>query len=331
MGCTHHHDHSGHYHSAAETHLGIALLITAAYMIAEVVGGLAFNSLALLADAGHMLSDTMALGLSWVAMRIGKRSPTEKHTFGFKRTEILVALFNGLALWAIAGIIVYEAVQRFLTPSPVAGGGMLAVAVVGLVVNLVMAALLFRDRKTNLNIRGAFLHVVSDALGSVGAIVAAIIILGTGFYLADPVVSVLICLLILYSSWGLVKESVHILMEGVPPDVELPAIEEALVGHAGVCCVYDLHVWSISSNQTALSAHVVLSEPQSDQDEILAGLNDILAEKFRITHTTIQLETSHEMRSRAEGLFCREGTTCNGSISPAGMQGDVRSEDYKNR
>lgn len=329
MGCAHHHDHSGHDHSGAESHLGIALLITAAYMIAEVVGGLVFNSLALLADAGHMLSDTMALGLSWMAMRIGKRSPTEKHTFGFKRTEILVALFNGLALWVIAGIIVYEAVHRFLSPSPVAGGGMLAVAGVGLAVNVFMAALLFRDRKTNLNIRGAFLHVVSDALGSVGAILAALIILATGFYIADPIVSVLICILILYSSWGLVKESVHILMEGVPPDVELPAIEEALVGHAGVCCVYDLHVWSISSNRTALSAHVVLSGPETDSDEILTGLNDILAERFGITHTTIQLETSHEMRSQAEGLFCREGTMCNGSLPHSNFSRDVGSEDYK--
>lgn len=329
MDCSHHHDHSGPDHGRGETSLGIALLITAAYMFAEVIGGLFFNSLALLADAGHMLSDAMALGLSWMALRIGKRSPTDKHTFGFKRTEILVALFNGLALWAIAGVIVYEAVHRFLSPSPVAGGGMLAVAGVGLIINLVMAALLFRDRKTNLNIRGAFLHVVSDALGSVGAILAAIIILTTGFYVADPLVSLLICLLILYSSWGLIKESVHILMEGVPSGVEVSAIEQALLGSNGVCCVYDLHVWSISSNRTALSAHVVLSDPKMDPHEILEGLNHILAEKFQISHTTIQVETSHEMRSHAEGLLCRTGTVCIAAVSSRGNHTSLPSESCK--
>lgn len=330
MGCAHHHDHSDHNHGRGETSLGIALLITASYMIAEVVGGFLFNSLALLADAGHMFSDAMALGLSWVALRIGKRSATDRHTFGFRRTEILAALFNGLALWAIAGVIVYEAAHRFLNPSPVAGGGMLAVAAVGLIVNLVMVALLFRDRKTNLNIRGAFLHVVSDALGSVGAIAAALIILATGFYMADPLVSVLICVLILYSSWGLIKESVHILMEGVPSEVELPAIEKALLSGNGVCCVYDLHVWSISSNRTALSAHVVLSDPKLDPHETLEGLNDILAEKFQITHTTIQVETTHSMRSHAEGLLCREGTVCNGGVSSRGNHAQASSECGKN-
>ena len=311
MAHTHHHNHAHDESGSGETRLGIVLFITAGYMVAEVVGGIVFNSLALLADAGHMLSDVMALALSWIAIQIGKRSPTDRHTYGFKRTEILAALVNGLALWVIVGVIFYEAVLRLLKPAEVAGLGMLVVASLGLVVNLAMAAVLFRTRQVNLNLKGAFLHVLSDALGSVGAIVAAVIILSFGAYWSDPLVSILIGLLIVYSSWGLVKESVHILMEGVPPDVQIKKIEDAILEHGGVCCVYDLHVWSITSNRVALSAHVVLSEPERGRMEVLRGLEKLLAEKFDITHTTIQAETTHEMRPGGDPLVCRAGTVCN--------------------
>jgi len=311
MSRAHNHNHAHHDMGSGEARLGIALVITAGYMVAEVAGGIFFNSLALLADAGHMLSDVMALALSWVAMHIGKRSPTDRHTYGFKRTEILAAMVNGLALWVIVAVIFYEAVQRFMSPAPVAGKGMLMVASVGLAVNLGMAAMLFRTREHNLNLKGAFLHVLSDALGSVGAIVAAIVILGTGAFWVDPLVSVLIGFLIIYSSWGLLRESVNILMEGVPPGVEIKDIEDALLEHAGVCCVYDLHVWSITSNRVALSAHVVLSEPEGNRVEVLRGLERLLGERFGITHTTIQVETTHEMRPESESLVCREGTVCN--------------------
>jgi cobalt-zinc-cadmium efflux system protein len=279
-------------------------------MLVEFAGGIFFNSLALLADAGHMLSDVMALGLSWVALQIGKRSPTDTHTFGFKRTEILAALFNGVALWVIVGIIFYEAAHRFFTPQAVQGTGMLIVASIGLAVNLIMAALLFSSRRENLNVKGAFLHVVSDALGSVGAIVAAFIIIMTGHNWVDPVVSVLIGMLVLYASWGLVKESVRILMEGVPSEVDIREIEENIVGQDGVCCVYDLHVWSITSNRHALSAHVVLSDEQGDRNRVLTDLNEVLQERFHIDHTTIQLESSHEMRPTCEAAVCRRGTSC---------------------
>ncbi|MBI4965085.1 MAG: cation transporter [Desulfomonile tiedjei] len=305
----HHHAHDG----SGETRLGIALLITAGYMAAEIVGGILFNSLALLADAGHMLSDVMALALSWVALHIGKRSPTDRHTYGFKRTEILAALINGLALWVIVAVIFYESVHRFLTPAPVAGVGMLVVASVGLAVNLAMAALLFGTREHNLNLKGAFLHVLSDALGSVGAIIAAIVILATAAYWADPLVSVLIGLLILYSSWGLLKEAVNILMEGVPSGVDIKHIEDALLDHGGVCCVYDLHVWSITSNRVAMSAHVVLAEPDGNRVEVLRGLEKLLADRFNITHTTIQVEATHEMLPESDSLICRGGTMC-GSV-----------------
>jgi cobalt-zinc-cadmium efflux system protein len=279
-------------------------------MVVEAVGGYLFNSLALLADSGHMLSDVMALGLSWLALQIGQRSPTDRHTFGFKRTEILAALMNGVALWAIVGLLFYEAVRRFFQPPPVEGTGMLIVASAGLAVNFLIAALLYRARRENLNIRSAFIHVIADALGSAGAILAAIVILATGLNWVDPLVSVLIGFLILFSSWELLKESVHILMEGVPTGMQISDIEQTLLEQNGVCCVYDLHVWSITSNRHALSAHVVLSDLTVDRNQVLKRLNTVLVDKFHIDHTTIQIETSHDIRNEAEGMACRPGTSC---------------------
>jgi len=309
-GHTHTHTHLEIESDVGEARLAIVLFITAGYMIVEVVGGFLFNSLALLADAGHMLSDVVALGLSWIAIRIGKRAPTDRHTYGFKRTEILAAFVNGLGLWFIVGVIFYEAAQRFFDPAPVAGFGMLVVACAGLAVNLLMAVTLFGSQGENLNLRGAFLHVLSDALGSVGAIVAAVAILLTDMYWPDPLFSILIGLLILYSSFGLVKESAHILLEGVPPNVEIQEIEDAIVNHSGVCCVYDLHVWSISSHRVALSAHVVVQDPVVDNAALLRSLEKMLVENFKITHSTIQIETTHEMRLELERLVCRIGTSC---------------------
>ncbi len=299
-----------HEHEAPSGRLGIALVITLGYMAVEIAGGLLFNSLALLADASHMLSDAMALGLSWIAVRIGRRSAGERHTFGFKRSEILAALANGLALWVIAALVMYEAVNRIYAPMTVQGAGMLAVAFAGLAVNLAIAALLFKGRKESLNIKGAFLHVVADAMGSVGAIVAALVILFTGRNWVDPFASILIGLLVLYSSWGLVKESVHILMEGVPAGIDVKQIEQAMVQQAGVCCVYDLHVWSITSGRNSISAHVVLDDSVQERDGILMNLMALLKDRFGIEHSTIQIESTHEMRSNHEELYCREGTVC---------------------
>ena len=310
MEHAHHHIHAEPRGEDSRRRLVIALFLTAGYMVVEAVGGYLFNSLALLADSGHMLSDVMALGLSWLALEIGQRSPTDKHTFGFKRTEILAALMNGVALWVIVGLLFYEAVRRFFQPSPVEGTGMLIVASVGLAVNFLIAALLFRARSENLNIRSAFIHVIADALGSAGAILAALVILTTGLNWVDPLVSVLIGFLILFSSWELLKESVHILMEGVPAGMQIRDIEQTLLEQDGVCCVYDLHVWSITSNRHALSAHVVLSDLTEDRHQVLKRLNAVLVDKFHIDHTTIQIETSHEMRNEAEGMACRAGTSC---------------------
>lgn len=310
MEHAHHHTHAEPGTENSRRRLVIALFLTAGYMVVEAVGGYLFNSLALLADSGHMLSDVMALGLSWLALQIGQRSPTDRHTFGFKRTEILAALMNGVALWVIVGLLFYEAVRRFFQPPPVEGTGMLIVASAGLAVNFLIAALLYRARRENLNIRSAFIHVIADALGSAGAILAAIVILATGLNWVDPLVSVLIGFLILFSSWGLLKESVHILMEGVPTGMQISVIEQTLLEQDGVCCVYDLHVWSITSNRHALSAHVVLSDLTEDRNQVLKRLNTVLVDKFHIDHTTIQIETSHELRNEAEGMACRAGTSC---------------------
>ncbi|MFC1835126.1 cation diffusion facilitator family transporter [Thermodesulfobacteriota bacterium] len=316
MTIGHDHDHDNQTGSG-ESRLGFAIFLTAAYMVVEAVGGFVFNSLALLADAGHMLSDVGALVLSWFAIRLGKRSPTDRLTYGFKRSEILAALFNGLALWAIVAVIFYEAVHRFYSPPAVNADGMLIVAGVGLLVNLVMVALLFRSRRENLNIRGAFLHVLSDALGSVGAIAAALIILATGFTIADPLVSILIGVLVLYSSWGLVKESVLVLMEGVPSHLNIREVEDTMLAHEEVCCIHDLHVWSITSNKVSLSAHAVVMDSATDRDGIIRDLQDILRDKFGVEHTTIQIETSHDMAAGENNDHCRgAGYRCNADCFP---------------
>ncbi len=307
----HGHDHAEKHLLDSQNRIAIAFLVTTLFMVAEVIGGIVFNSLALLADAGHMVSDITALALSWVAIRIGKRVPTDRHTFGFKRSEILAAWLNGLVLWLIVALFFFEAGHRLFNPEPVRGMGMLIVAGLGLGVNLLMAWLLFENRRENLNMKAAFIHVVSDALGSVGAILGALIILATGLFWVDPLVSIFIGLLILYSSWGLIKESTQILMEGVPAGLEITEIERAVLEHDCVCCVYDLHVWSIAGERPALSAHVVLAEAEDiDRNRVLMDLSNTLKSKFNIEHSTIQIESSHEMRPDAECLSCRPGTSC---------------------
>ena len=207
-------------------------------------------------------------------------------------------------------VIFYEAAHRLASPTPVAGTGLLVVAAVGLGLNLAVAVVLFKGRDENLSLRGAFLHAAADALGATGAIVAGAVIVLTGRYWVDPLISVFIGLLVLYSSWGLVRESVHILMEGVPSDLDIRDIETSMVEHEGVCCVYDLHIWSISTGHNALSAHVVISDPGQDRNALLADLRERVHNRFQIDHTTIQLETTHEMRPPGSNVLCREGTAC---------------------
>jgi cobalt-zinc-cadmium efflux system protein len=278
--------------------LRLALAISSVYFFAEVVGGFLTNSLALLSDAGHMLSDIAALALSLFAFRIAKRPATVSSTYGYHRVEILAALFNGLMLWLIVGVIFAAAYSRFFNPPEVASQGMMIVASLGLVVNIVAGAVLYDSHHHNLNLRGAFLHIVSDALGSVGAIVAGLIMLLTGWYVADPLISVLIGLLILHSSWSLVKESLSVLMQAVPKGIRLEDVQQALEEVEGVSKVHDLHVWAVTSDLFTLSAHAVV-ENGGDFHQVLNGIEDTLKERFNIEHTTIQLE----VESREEQEF----------------------------
>jgi cobalt-zinc-cadmium efflux system protein len=275
-----------------------ALAISAGYFFAELVGGFMTNSLALLSDAGHMVSDMAALGLSLFAFRIAKRPATLISTYGYYRVEILAALFNGLALWLIVGIIFAAAYNRLFHPPEVQSYGMLVVAVLGLVVNIAAGLILFGSHHHNLNLRGAFLHVVSDALGSVGAIAAGLVMLSTGWYLADPLISIFIGVLILYSSWSLIKESVSVLMQTVPKGIRLEEVRQTIEAVEGVSMVHDLHIWAVTSDIFTLSAHAVV-ENGGDFHQVLNCIEDTLKERFNIEHTTIQLETE----SREEKEF----------------------------
>jgi cobalt-zinc-cadmium efflux system protein len=275
-----------------------ALAISAAYLVAEVVAGFLTNSLALISDAGHMLSDVGALALSLFAFRVARRPATHHRTFGYHRVEILAALFNGLTLWLIVGVILAAAFNRIFRPPPVESLGMMIVAVLGLAVNIAAAAILHAGHSHNLNMRGAFLHVISDAIGSVGAIGAGAIMLATGWYLADPLISVLIGVLILYSSWTLVKDSLVVLMQSVPKGIRLDDVRQTIEAVDGVHKVHDLHVWAVTSDIYTLSAHAVV-ENGGDFHQVLNGIEATLKARFNIEHTTIQLETE----SREEQEF----------------------------
>lgn len=300
QGHTHNHGHSpgdscGHNHGSRRS-LGLSLGLTLGFMGVEAVGGWLSNSLALLSDAGHMLTDAGALGLSLIALRLGEKSASPTKTFGYRRFEVLAALLNGLTLWAIVGLILREAWDRVRAPEAVQGAGMFAIAAAGLLVNLATIAVLHRHKDENLNLRGAFLHVVADSLGSVGALAASILILATGWTLADPLVSVAICALILWSSWGVVREALHVLLEGVPPHIDFHEVESAILKTEGVCCLYDLHIWSIVGGHEALSAHVVVPDGYERQKDLLRTIVAELRDRFGIDHATLQIEESHDLR-----------------------------------
>ena len=275
-----------------------ALGISAVYFFAELTAGFLTNSLALLSDAGHMVTDVAALGLSLFAFRMARRPATLSSTYGFHRVEILAALFNGLMLWLIVGIILTAAYARLLDPPHVDSRGMLVVAILGLVINIASGAILYGAHHRNLNLRGSFLHVVSDAIGSVGAIAAGSIMLATGWYLADPLISIFIGALILYSSWSLVKDSLSVLMQAVPKGIDLEEVRQTIEAVAGVSKVHDLHIWAVTSDIFTLSAHAVVDNG-GDFHAVLNGIEDTLRERFNIEHVTIQLETE----SREENEF----------------------------
>jgi len=262
-------------------------------MVVEVVGGLLTNSLALLADAGHMLSDAGALALTLFAIWAAERPPTPRRTYGYYRAEILAALVNGATLVAIALFIFIEAWERFREPPEVQGALMMGIATGGLVVNLLGLGILSAGRTESLNMRGAWLHVLTDALGSVGAILGGFLILVFGWSWADPAVSVLIGLLVVFSSWNLLRETVSVLMESAPAGIDVDAVRNAIMDLPGVTAVHDLHVWSITSGLVAMSAHVRVANgvgERSGSAALLAMVRERVREEFGIDHVTIQLE-----------------------------------------
>ena len=293
---THTHD-NGHNHGGAHVHSGVnerrigwAAVLTGVFMLAEVAGGLISGSLALLADAGHMLTDFAALGMAWAAFRVARRPADWKRTYGFDRFSVLVAFVNGLSLFVIAGFIVAEAVQRLATPVEVLGGPMLAVAAAGLIVNIAAFVILHGADRSNLNVRGAALHVLGDLLGSVAAIAAALIILTTGWMAADPILSVLVALLILRSAWFVVKESGHILLEGAPAELDSRAIAEDLTAHVPeVVDIHHIHVWSITQERPMMTLHARVSDA-ARPEAVSAAIKARLAERFRVEHATVEIE-----------------------------------------
>ncbi|HEX5369153.1 MAG TPA: cation diffusion facilitator family transporter [Dehalococcoidia bacterium] len=284
--------HDDHAHSAAEAGAGrlrLVLILTAAYMIVEVVGGFATGSLALIADAGHMFTDVAGVSMALFAIKLASRPATTQKTYGYYRLEILAALANGMLLIAVAVYILFEASRRFSGTHDVMGWPMLGVATLGLVVNLASAYLLFEGQKTSLNVKAAFLEVISDLLGSVAVIVAGIVILTTGFDLIDPIASVFIGIFILPRTWHLMSEAAHVLLEGAPRNVNIEHIREHILGARDVVGLHDLHVWSMTSGMPVMSAHVVVAD-EARPGDVLDELCECLQEHFDIEHSTIQIE-----------------------------------------
>ncbi|TMN23373.1 cation transporter [Lentibacillus cibarius] len=291
MGHNHGHDHT---HGANKKTLLISFIIITAYMIVEAIGGFVTNSLALLSDAGHMLSDAISLGVGFFAFVVGEKVANYSKTYGYKRFEILAAVFNGVVLIAISLYIFYEAYKRFTNPPEVASTGMLVIAIIGLVVNIVVAVIMMRggDTEENLNLRAAFLHVLGDLLGSVGAIIAALLIMFFGLGWADPLASVIVAVLVLISGWRVTKDAVHVLMEGTPKNVELDDIVQTIESLPEIVDIHDLHVWSITSGENALSCHAVVDGNMSinKSQQLLQTIEHELEHKG-IGHVTIQMES----------------------------------------
>jgi cobalt-zinc-cadmium efflux system protein len=270
----------------------IALVLTGVFMIVEVVGGILAGSLALLADAGHMLTDTMALALAAVAFHVSKRPADARLTYGYQRFQILAAFVNGLSLLFIVGWILYEAFSRFVSPQQVLGKTMLIVAVAGLVVNIIAFTVLHGGDRENLNIRGAALHVAGDLLGSVAAIVAAVVIIYTGWMAIDPILSVAVAILILKSAWVLVKRSAHVLLEGAPEWLDMDSMQKNLVGQIPqVASIHHVHVWGMTPQDLMLTMHVRVDGEPANPTDIIRRVKAVLREDYGIGHSTVEIET----------------------------------------
>jgi len=285
--------HAGHNHGAGAStrRLAIALSLTSVFLVAELVGAFLFDSLALLSDAAHMFTDSAALAIALAAVKIGQRPPDDKRTFGYRRFEILAAAFNAILLFAVAGYVLIEGIGRFFDPKPVESVGMLTVATIGLVVNLISMRVLAGGKDDSLNVKGAYLEVWADMLGSLGVIAAAVAIYLTGYNWIDPIVAIGIGLWVLPRTWVLLRDTTHILLQGVPRGFDLKAIRAAINEAAGVAGVHDLHLWSVAGDDASLTAHVALADG-ADAEATRRALAEMLESRFAIHHATIQTETA---------------------------------------
>ncbi|MDE1170210.1 MAG: cation diffusion facilitator family transporter [Verrucomicrobium sp.] len=298
-GHDHHgHDHEGHHHHHGYSHaagvtdegrLARAFWIIFAFMILEVAGGLFSGSLALLADAGHMISDAIALGMSWAACRLGRRPADAARSYGYKRLEVLVAFVNGCTLLAVSAWILWEAAYRFRNPSPVLGGPMLGVAVAGLLANVWSFLILHGGSRENLNMRSAWLHVLGDLIGSVLAIAAAGIILGTGWSPIDPLLSIAVALVIVKGAWGVVRSAAHILLEGAPEGLDISALRAEVAALPGVADVHHVHAWSMTMEEALVTLHVRCA-PGGEAAALVPAIHTRLRERFGIAHVTVQVD-----------------------------------------
>ncbi|MGV9284250.1 cation diffusion facilitator family transporter [Streptomyces sp. NPDC003730] len=309
-GHDHGHAHGGHAGGTATAayrgRLRVALAITLTVMVVEIVGGLVADSLALIADAAHMATDALGLGMALLAVHFASRPPSDRRTFGYARAEILAALANCLLLLGVGGYVLYEAIDRFLTPADTAGGTTVVFGAIGLVANMVSLTLLMRGQKESLNVRGAFLEVAADALGSLAVIVSALVILATGWQPADPIASLLIGLMIVPRTWRLLRETLDVLLEAAPKGVDIAEVRAHILALDGVEDVHDLHAWTITSGMPVLSAHVVVDGDALNaigHEKMLHELQGCLGDHFDVEHCTFQLEPSGH--AEHEARLCR--------------------------
>jgi cobalt-zinc-cadmium efflux system protein len=285
------HEHSGNSQEPPGNNAAFAIgvILNLGFVAAEVFYGLAAHSLALISDAGHNLSDVFCLLLAWGAMHLTRSAPTKRRTYGWRRSSILAALINAVILLVVVGGITVEAIRRFAHPEEVAGGTVMAVAAVGIVINTISALLFASGRKRDLNFKGAFLHMAGDAAVSVGVVIAAFAIRMTGWHWLDPAVSLAIGAVIVWGTWGLLRESINLSMDAVPEGIDPHAVENYLTNLAGVTAVHDLHIWAMSTTEVALTVHLVMEEPPRN-DLFLHDVGDVLRDRFGIGHATTQIE-----------------------------------------
>ncbi|MEM6996809.1 MAG: cation diffusion facilitator family transporter [Myxococcota bacterium] len=295
----HGHDHHGHgpRHGKA---FAVSLALNIGFVVVEVVYGLLAGSMALVADAAHNLGDVLGLALAWGATRLARIEPCDRRTYGWRKSTVLAALLNAILIVLAVGGVTWEAVGRIGSPVAIDGMTVIVVAAIGVVINAVSAGFFFAGRKGDANIRGAFIHLMADAAVSVGVVFAGIVVLTTGWNWVDPATSLIISVVILVTTWGLLKESVDLLMDAVPAHIDLGEVRQCLLDIEGVAAIHDLHVWAMSTNETSLTAHIEVREG-CDRNALLRSIDEVLQQRFHIGHSTVQLET-HDM-----GAGCKQG------------------------